>query len=95
MNINESQIFFLQKEFSIIDTDLIKMRPLSLWKLREACIQIECDEAMLDKTATTERGDMAAGLVNILSSLLPAEWKRLTPSEVEAMQISEPMAVAV
>jgi len=94
MNLTDVQHMFLSDEFGLNESQLHNLTPLRLWKLREDCIGIECDEAMIDTNTTTERGNVAASLVDILSSILPKDWKRKTPQEVEAMYSGEVTKIA-
>ena len=94
MNLTNAQHKFLSDEFELNESQLHNLTLLRLWKLREDCIGIECDEAMIDTNATTERGNVAASLVDILSATLPKDWKRKTPSEVEALYSGEATQIA-
>ncbi|MCL2203043.1 MAG: hypothetical protein FWB88_03785 [Defluviitaleaceae bacterium] len=85
MNLSNIQRRFINDEFGLSEAQFYGLSPLPLWKLREDCIDIECCEAMLDTNAATERGNVAASVVDILSSILPKEWKQKTPPEVEAL----------
>jgi hypothetical protein len=76
MNLSYKQREFISDEFGLYESKLCNLSPLLLWKLREDCIDIECNEAMLDTNATTERGNMAASVVDVLSAILPKEWGR-------------------
>ena len=85
----DKQRTFLANEFGLNESQLYNLTPLHLWKLREDCIEIECDEAEINIDSNTERGKSAAGVVDIISSVLPKEWKRKTPQEVETMYINK------
>ena len=89
MNLTEVQLQFLTDEFGVNVTQFHEFKPLHLWQLREECIGIECDEAESSSNSPTERGNLAASIVDVVSSLLPKEWKRKTPPEVEAMYADE------
>ena len=91
MNLNATQCSFLADEFGLSESKLYSLAPLPLWRLREDCIEIECDEAMIDTNSSTVRGDVAASIVDVISSILPNEWKRKTLSEVEAMCANSPV----
>jgi hypothetical protein len=85
MKLSAEQSKFLDEEFGVLESQLYGLEPLPLWRLREDCIGIECDEAEEYPESVTERGNLAASIVDLVSSLLPKEWKRKTPPEVEAM----------
>jgi len=85
MSLSAEQSKFLDKEFGMRESQLYGLAPLHLWRLREDCIGIECDEAEEYPESVTERGNSAASIVDLVSSLLPKEWRRKTPPEVEAM----------
>ena len=79
---------FLVDEFELCEAvinEFSGLPPQHLWTIREDCISIECDESMADIHSSTIRGKTAASVVDIISSMLPPEWKRKTPPEVEAM----------
>ena len=80
MSLTTSQRAFLSSEFGIDDINPRIMSPLELWKLREDLIELECD----DDLDGNQRDD-AAHLVDYISKLLPEDWRRKTPPEVEAM----------
>ena len=73
---------FLLQEFGLNISDLKALDPIQLWLLREDVEDIECDEA---EKGVSERGLAAADLGDLLSSLLPVEWRLVTPHEVDAM----------
>jgi len=85
MGLTNAQINFLSDEFGLSESQFSSLSPILLWKLREDCIEIECDEAEINVNTSTVRGNLAAGMVDLASSILPTEWKRLSPPEVKAM----------
>ena len=80
MLLTTNQRAFLASEFGIDNFNPILMTSLELWKLREDLIELECDEDLED-----QQRDEAAYLVDYISKLLPEDWRRKTPPEVEAM----------
>ena len=80
MPLTASQSVFLVSELGIDKINPTLMSDVDLWKLREELINLECDEDLDD-----EKRDIAAGLVDYMSSIISEDWSRKTPSEVEAM----------
>ena len=80
MTITDKQILFLHNEFGIDNFNPAQMSPLDMWRLREHLIDYECGD-----DADDEQIDIAANLVDYISSIIPDDWRRKTPLEVAAM----------
>lgn len=89
MSLTDIQRNFLLDEFGINESHFFKLTPLNLWRLREDCIEIECDEAMIDINEVTFRGNLAASVVDIVSALLPLEWRSKTPMQIQLESVDE------
>lgn len=67
LNLSHKQLEFLEKEFSIKETDIQNM-DIDRWtELREKCFEIEGAEAMdipSDTCALPDRGEIAASIVD-------------------------------
>ena len=73
MTLTDNQKIFIQREFELSSEALLKMNTEELQSLREACFDIEVEEAAnADNNGTdiSERGDIAAELVGVTLSML-------------------------
>ena len=86
MSLTNKQVAFLSTEFGIDNFTPDSLSPLEMWKLREQFIDYECDD-----DANNEQIDIAASLVDYMSSVIPDDWRLKTPPEVAALY-SEEMA---
>ena len=89
MRLTDDQRVFLLNEFGICESRFFELAPLKLWMLREDCIEVECDEALVNMDEVTHRGSLAASVVDIVSSILPMEWQCKTPQQVQSECLHE------
>ena len=67
LNLSHKQLEFLEKEFSVTETDIQNMNIDRWTELREKCFEIEGAEAMdipSDTCALSDRGEIAASIVD-------------------------------